>query len=252
MPIPTYEDRNPYHSLNGYAFTNEEPEIFHRMLKGQRFGKAGAICSGGEIPFTALASRCEEVWAVDHSYMALAATMMKAMLIDHLGPRSFFQMLLDNNKETFGKSLTEVSGQLPGLLYGKSHLTVVSLNQMRKEWCPVLLQDDSIPEQLVSLDKVHMIHGDLMDLKADGPFDLLYVSNAWDSSHAGRNGQVPLARCLELLEDGGLMLSVETAVSRPPLPIAGTELVQSFTGLRTGWVHNVHRKMPRPVVPANA
>src|ERR1051326_4607040 len=76
----SFEDRFAGHNGQGYAITNEEPEVWAELLDGLPetasaaadgrlpFRRALSICSGGEVPLLTLLPRVEEVIAVDHNY----------------------------------------------------------------------------------------------------------------------------------------------------------------------------------------
>lgn len=102
MDLPKYEDVHPAYTASGYVATNEEPRI-HSMLLAphHHIERAASIASGGEIPLMVLMARCREVVAVDHSYFALASTMLKAILLQTLGARKLVEVMVEQSFNDF-------------------------------------------------------------------------------------------------------------------------------------------------------
>lgn len=256
MKLPSYREANPYNSGTAYNFTNEEPELFARMLGNRTFKKAASICSGGEVAFGVILPRSEEVFAVDHAAGSIAVAMLKAALLQIVGIRELRKLLATGTYADLQPHIKEAFDTLPvdlqkfvklnkpgpnDPLYYSAPVFQHDFTNFRREW--TYLPAKALFEAVEKLDKVTCVHGDIRDLKDNGPFDLLYTSNA--SEHTGRAGmgQTSLASFAELLEPGGiLMCALGSGSHGTTTPIHKLKLVEKIVGYRTSWVHMLFEK----------
>lgn len=101
MPIPTFEEAFAGHTDSGYAATNEEPELFRRLMKGKRFKRVATIASAGELPYLTFLPIAKEIVAIDHSYRSICVCFIKAIMLDLLGPAEMRRFLLEESYATF-------------------------------------------------------------------------------------------------------------------------------------------------------
>lgn len=240
MCLPKFEDVHPAHNPTGYIMTNEEPELFKKMLGSRTFRRAASIASGGEIPLGILLPRCTELVAVDHSYTSLAVCFMKAALLDQLGGRGLLAMLIESRYPDYQTCCTKLIADLPEVLRnrltptdkyvtGATALNLNHFNEMRREWrfyTPVEL--DKARERLAN---TTFVHGDLTDLEKFGKFNGIYLSNALE--HTGRDGKRPeWDKVKLLLTKNGTVLATWGKGTKPILP---GETKTKIAGFRSSW-----------------
>lgn len=261
MGRPTFIDAHKAFNASGYDLTNEEISVHNMLLDGaglRRFMKGAAIASGGEIPLAVLLHRCDQLICVDHSYRSCAMTMLKASLIDTMGPRAFLALIMEGEALPLSGAIKSVwetlpievrkTGASPAPTMMAPAIDDYSLRSWRREWHEANQLD--VEEAAKKLHRVTIIHGDLEDLKEHGPFDVLYASNAME--HSGRGGKVPKMSLFgELLKDGGYLLA--TGGSSPfrsaSVDPSWTHLKQ-IHGFRTSWDHHLIRWSAPTVQPS--
>jgi len=250
MGRPVFEDKNPYNGMNYYIITNEEPELFARMLGKRRFKRSAGIASGGEVPIQVLLPRSDEVLAIDHAYPPLAHSYMKTLMIESLGINKFQKLLLETSGKYYPELVKlgqELAAMLPEPL--NKHMPPTSITSsfftaMRREWL-ILRGLRKIDEKL---DKLTLIHGDLTDLGQYGQVDCLYISNALQ--HTNRTMKSPkLTDFAPLVADGGILMGTGNDFTPKVLGTAWKPL-HSIMGTRTSWQHVIIEKLPQ--VPAVA
>src|SRR5581483_3317482 len=92
------EDIHPDFCASGFMVTNEQPEVFAELLGDMTFTSAAAICSGGEMLLFLLLPRVtRELIAVDHSYRALGAAIVKAQMLVSLGAKDCRQLFIEKD-----------------------------------------------------------------------------------------------------------------------------------------------------------
>jgi hypothetical protein len=257
MTLPSFEEKHAQFSANGFAATNEEPFLQRELLKGMKFQRAASIASGGEIPLFVLLPRCEEVVAIDHSYRALTAFYIKILLLVELGPKGMKKLISNYDLENFKAQAAKVVDKLPEPLKGKysggtkygdqGTFTHNDWSDTRREWHYV--PDRLLSQTIKRLDRITLVHGDLMDLKDKGEFDCLYISNALE--HRGRNGKCPQPDdFLPILKEGGLLLTA-TAGKTLHHNKGYQPIVESLKGFRSSWFYQVHKKATPPIAEAN-
>jgi len=252
MGRPIFEDKHPqFNGTSGYTITNEEPELFARMLGKRRFKRAAGIASGGEIPIQVLLPRSDEVLAIDHAYQPLAYSYMKTLMIESLGINKFQKLLLETSGKYYPELVKlgmELAAMLPEPL--NKHLPITSVNSsffagMRKEWLVLrgLRKIDA------KLDKLTLIHGDLTDLGQYGQVDCLYISNA--IQHTNRTLKAPeLADFAPLVVDGGILMGTGNELLSAALLGNAWKPLQNIMGTRTSWQHIIIEKLPMAATQA--
>jgi hypothetical protein len=226
--------------------------LLSNLLGKRRFNKAAGILSGGEVLFGVMLPRCKEVIAVDHSYGSLAAAYMKAILLDMLGVKALKELFIEGSYDQLFPHLKAAVVHMPheltkyvnilekqsGGYYGSS-LFANDLIGLRREW--FYMKDSTLERARRRLDKVIVIHGDLMDLGNFGQFELLYISNAME--HANRNAKTPqLLEMAKLVTGDGLLLTTSNG-GPVKTNTQEWELVKSIRGFRTSWSHNLYKRL---------
>ena len=214
---PKYIDIHPQYDQTGYKVTNETVTIFDKLLEGRkRFGKVGCIASGGEVWLASLLPRAKELFAVDHSYAALLCSYGKAVLLSQLGPSGFRELLKTKTHQEFDALLKSVA---PEELRTKIKIgygwTVGDHDEALRVWATI--PDEALAASAKKIDKVTLIHGDLSDIEKYGPFDVAYVSNAFE--HTGRDGyeKRPSLNNLPPLKNRAIVLSTHAKAPMTPI-----------------------------------
>lgn len=230
-----FTEQHDYNWYSGYDVTNEEPELYNAMLGARKFNSIGAICSAGEVLFFVLLHRVvESLVAVDHAYKSLAVTYIKLTLLQELGPAGLRDLFVNGSWPKFYETVNNVAKQLPKPLQTlpiSTYFNEYNFKTMyRREWhfgsMPRLQKGQR------NLNKLALMHGDLSDLSARGPFDLLYTSNIHE--HKNRDGNTPtVQKQAELLREGGLLIGCWTNGIEPDFhPL---KVVKKIHGFRTTW-----------------
>lgn len=266
QPALKFEDRYAdFIGTSPHIQTNESVDAFIKLLDGlgRRFRRAGAICSGGEVPLIVLAPRCEEVLAIDHVYRPLAVAYTKALLLADGKEKA----LVANTKEEFEAAWNAVKPRLPEKLVGHwpagmyyeykygpdgrgyydppptANMMTVSHHTFAHEWAKYA--EEWIQAARTSVAKVQFLHGDFTDLP--GTFDLLYLSNMlehtsrhdnpaskynWDKKTAP-----PIEKVDALLEPGGYVLMTGGRYEK-----ANWKLIKAMDAPGTSWTHRLLQK----------
>jgi hypothetical protein len=242
LGLPKFIDHHPQFSASGYIATNEEPDLFNRILGDLKVKRALSIASGGEVLLSVVLPRAAEIVAIDHSYKSLAACYTKMLLLQRVQP-SVLQLLLRDEKYTeFKQHLPDLWEQLPETLRQRARTAFEAdyeLTTLRKEWNTGASKLRKL--RPTSVRKVTLMHGDIKDVKEPyGTFDLFYASNAIE--HTGRNaGRPTYNHFADLLNPGGLLLVTVAHYTRYVTP-SGFELVKVLRGIYSQWNHAVLRK----------
>lgn len=253
----SFQDEYPQFNGPGHTVTNEEPELWRALLKGKKPKKVGSIASGGEIPLLCFLPKASEVVAVDHAYRAILVVYIKALMLQTLGADKTKAFLEDGDKKTLGAIVSDLSKQLPDTLAaaykkvsnsydsGSSALLGSDLVSYRSTWH--YATRNTLNAARRNLDKLSLVHGDIRDLDKYGPFDVLYISNAYE--HTDRYSKRPSANIfLNLVKPGGWLLAsrynYNGSTLNGVLPLEHWKLVKEITGFRTTWVHAVYERLP--------
>lgn len=240
VTCPPFEDKNSYNAGQGYTGTNEEPDVHRRLLKGMSFRRAASISSGGEVALFAILPHVgKELVLFDHSYQALSSSMTRALVLKDLGAKATKALFESGNQDEITGAFKKVTPLLPEGLkkypfpqYPTSYYA--SADRREFHYTPL-----SVLRRVWSkLDKLSFVHGDFVDLKDKGPFDLLYISNA--TSHIGRTNSYPLRENIEaLVKPGGYVLS--TVNVNEGTHRWGWKQVKIVMGYRTSWPHILYQ-----------
>lgn len=235
MPPKFEEHCNTFNCLTGYQATNEEPILHKMLLHGRRFQRTGGIAGGGEIPIFVLLPVSDQVVVVDHSYASLAITWMKTLLLAKLGARATKALMIEQPYEKFAVVANELKAELPEAMRAHMKLNSYSYKEITREW--TLISTALMEKCRGLLDNLTLLHGDLKDLKAHGPYDLVYLSNALEHTTNRENKAPTVASAVDpLVKPNGLLLQTgtwNTAVA------PGWKLVKALNGTRTAWAHNL-------------
>lgn len=261
--LPQFEDKHPGHNAQGYSCTNEEPELMREMLAatGRTFERGGAIASSGEVTMFSLLPFCQQMVCIDHSYRSLANFYTKIATLKQIGVTEMLRLMEKNDHATLlqhaeaaykallpeplkaaqpweGVTLT-ASWSSP---YKTPTFSAVDFTDIRREWYFQyrFFSDQAFRDLLVKAKDLKLIHGDIMDLAAHGPYDLMYVSNALE--HDGRNGKQKPVDWVPMLRDNALVVVVR-ASGLFPQPPAGMKLLEQRRGFRTTWDYYLWQKV---------
>lgn len=210
-----FEDLNDYASTTYYVAPNENPLVVRDMVKNLHIRRAAGICSAGEVGFFSLLSSVrQELVLVDHSYTSLAFAMIKYLMLRERGWSETTRLLTEVERvPELRQAISALSDQLPDRV--KSALTncrdggLVNYYDNRQDYqLREIWKDRAVKlaqKATRKLDRVSFLHGDLTDLAERGPFDLLYVSNAFE--HYDRNGSHPvMAQITKAVKPGGYII----------------------------------------------
>jgi len=253
-----FEDVFPGHNGGGYTVTNEQPLVFGEMLKDVSISRCAGICSGGEVGLMSLLPLTKrELVLVDHAYSAIAAAMMKVLLLHRFGLTRGLEMfrgspISPSEFETLKQlqyDLPEVvragaynGGQIwydyasPGY-YRRSALsqgvTAIIMPAMQEPWKKVTAEQ--LEKAWNKLDKITFIHGDMTDLiKKRKPFDAFYMSNAYEHDDRFRKSKDP-NRILEIVKPGGNI--VGTRSSSRDLVLSQKPVEERRSGAGDSWLY---------------
>lgn len=243
---PKFEDVHPaYDGGTTFYVTNEAGEIFRDMLAGKRFQRGAGIASAGEMPLFMLLPLCDEVVSVDHTYGSLAMAYAKALLLRDLGAEGCKALLLEKSFQEFIQALNTIRAEMPEVLqkhlyttpaYQYSGLTYSQWSDIRREWAIIPLT--LMKRTRRRLSKLTFIHGDIRDLK--GPFDVLYVSNAFDKNT--RTGKcATAAEVVPLLKEEGLLLTTNIG-GCDKAPLTRLRSINNTRQTGVSWTYSVYQR----------
>jgi hypothetical protein len=285
-----FEDKHSFNAQHFYPCPNEGTREWHEMLKGTPIYRAAGICSSGEVGlFGILPVTRRKLVLIDHSYASLNCAMTKYLLLADLGPDEMYRLFTTAEHTEVEEACEKVQDKLPvsvknhaqGDRYntkkawfstgdahslevynattGRSRLRIqrpgarkisYSTTEIQRHW------NQHISTEMVkrAYDKLHMVkfvHGDLSDLKDDGPFGLLYLSNATEHSDRTRNWPQfdNLRSCLRpnayVITAARLGLSARTYDTAP---MVGVESLKKERGGTLNWTQQMYRvSKPKPV-----
>jgi hypothetical protein len=238
--FPAFVDHHPAYTASGYLNTNEEPDLFKRLLpKGTKVEKALCVASGGEVLLSVVLPVAKQIVAVDHSYNALAASYSKLILLQQMPEVK--QLLDDRDFPTIQAKINELWKQAPSAIRDKyPNVEALSstyvLGNMRRELNFITFPKISNRR----INKISFLHGDITDAAMlYGAFDLFYASNVME--HSSRTQRSPTFTDMsKLLNPGGLLLF--TGAGKQKLP-DNFQLLHCVYGYRTSWYYTVARKV---------
>lgn len=245
--FPEVEDIHPAYCAAGYMCTNEQAYIFSELLGDQKFKRIAAICSGGEMLLFLLLPRVtDELIAVDHSYRALGAAIVKIQILVNIGAeacKTLFTMPR-NSKNILAVAQPFIEA-LPQTI--QSALRNIDENGHRlfdHTHCEALLtywrkaKIEDLEASIKNVNKLKFVHGDMRDIAPRGPFDLAYFSNAFD--HRSRENLLPDKEQFNpLVRPGGHALTAGT------YHLSGwivKRAISSLPNLASTWVHSLYEK----------
>jgi hypothetical protein len=264
-PSILFAEKHPYRSLTRYAAVNEEPEVYREMLQGLHFKKALSICSGGEVLLFNILPVSDEVIGVDHSVMSIAAALTKILMLGTWGAKRTLEFLSRTEDYSDGRKVLQKKSEdicvfeeffPPAIRQGmldfaqRFHPTrpvspainAGDWNNIRLEWSRFT------PEQCQDvadrLNRLSLVHGCITDMADQGPFDLIYASNAMDHTKRPPKGEsygatLKITELKPLLAPGGHLLF---AGGYGTLPHQGFTTISAIRkGSRTGWNYGLEQ-----------
>jgi len=252
-----FQDEYPQFDGAGHVVTNEEPELWRSLLKGKKPKKVGSIASGGEIPLLCFLPKGSEVVAIDHAYRPILACYIKALMLQKLGADKTKALLEDGDRKAMTELVQDLAKELPDSLtsiykkvstsYGYSSASAAigtDLTSYRSTWH--YATRNTLNAALRNLDKLTLVHGDLRDLAKYGPFDVVYISNAYE--HTNRDRQRPSSAVFpDLVKPGGWILASRYSYNQnmlsAALPPSHWKLVKEIAGFRTTWLHTAYERL---------
>lgn len=195
MLLPQFEDKHPEYNASGYVFTNEEPALFNALLGDIKVKTAACIASGGEILLSVILPRAKKVYAVDHAYRALGATLLKILHLQEMDGLEYASICADHGEKFrgFTKKQKELWKQhVPEIIQKKCGNDAYWLDdsysfaQIKQVW-PAGTAPKKLTKSIIN--RITLLHGDLRDVPK---VDLLYVSNAME--HIARDNKSPTLR----------------------------------------------------------
>lgn len=202
-----YEDaHSQYDQPSSFSVTNEGLEEWKNLLKGISVSRAAGICSGGEIGLiTLLPCVKDELVLIDHSYRSMLFAMVKYVLIKEKGPKKTKAILSDRKlfQEEYSRIIQDLPIKTKTNHYDAAYTSHYKIQDIETFW-------KNKPNTLLwrvrpKLDRVRFIHGDLTDLIKEGPFDLLYLSNALQHMSRERK-HPPMEKIKELVKPGSYVM----------------------------------------------
>lgn len=260
LKLPTFIDLVPTLPGNSnYWTTNEDPSLFVDMLRAQKpigmWARGGGICSAGEMPLLLLLPRCRRVFAIDQGMDALACTYLKVLALATRGAAGAKALFERDTYIEAKPDLLLLHAQLPDALKSCIHFSpdpkasyvngkydsfANYWHSIRTEWhfADVKL----LAKAAARLDKLTLIHGDLLQLAAYGPFDILYASNAITYGRSCPTTDVlNLTSVAKLIKPGGLLLATSNHHNEK-----GHNLVKKVAknGFRGSWTQRLFVHTP--------
>lgn len=209
-----YEDKNTYAAPGFYAAPNEGTLDWRGLVKGTPIYRAAGICSSGEVGFfSLLPSVRRKLVLVDHSYKSLNVAMTKYLLMTKLSAKEVHRLFTTASHQELHDACVGVRKELP-------EEVAKSVSKYHGDWCDLRGRHEVYDyrtgrytfsgekfnsyfkeiqthwKKHISLDlvrqackKLHLVkflHGDLQDLAEEGPFGLVYLSNALEHSNRDR------------------------------------------------------------------
>lgn len=267
-----YEDVHPHEWKGYYAVPNEGTSEWADLLKGKSLWRAAGICSSGETGFFGILPYVRrELVLIDHSYKSIQVAALKYLLLKEKGALEVQRLCTQKDITELQQAVAAVKNSLPDKLrtcfksneggmwlqpkiltnpsdrysYNHDRYSFGSADddadydflKLRQEW-------SKIPPKLVQravnrLDRVRFIHGDLTDLVKDGPFNLLYLSNAL--SHPNREGG---ASVYSYSAPPNTLKTIEACLTEGGYVIVADASYDSLNKQYTsrGWTYLDHRK----------
>lgn len=256
-----FEDMHTHDGGRFYWAPNEEPLVFRELLENIHVKRAAAICSAGEVGlFGILPSVRHELVLVDHCYRSLAIAMIKYLLLRERGWEDA-RRLLTTSQDTaeLQATIETLLDHLPEVVRQKSFRSTTRghwdfhnvkpfvnsygtlISEIHRHWSET--SELLVKRAARRINRINFVHGDLTDVTDKGPFDLVYISNAF--AHTDRNGRYLSAaaqKIEQLLKPGGLVVGVHTDVAR------NRKWETVAQRARTSWTHVVYRVPERSVL----
>lgn len=253
-----YEDVHEYEGFHYYIVPNESLTSWKKLLEDADISvdRAAGICSAGEVGlFNLLPHVKRELVLIDHSTRSIAVAAVKHLILQKVGPDKAKELFESGDAAKIRKAFDGVKDKLPPKLqesYEKvfgtkkdlDHLGYAANSHARS--LKSMWADAPLKKTCNTLGKVKFLHGDLTDLVERGPFGLLYLSNALDSTHRSRSGQAALAATVEkAVKPGGYVLDAVSAFTKTARSGAKWDLIAEhspYTNIQfSQWVYRLYQ-----------
>lgn len=255
-----YEDKNTYKASGFYAAPNEGTLNWRLLVKGTPLYRAAGICSSGEVGlFSILPSVRRKLVLVDHSYTSLNVAMTKYLLLVKLGAKEVHRLFTVGAHQEIHEAILGVRDQLPPEVakstgdYGASNWCSMSktydvynnrirryelaerpvstnyyFEEIQQHW-KKHISLSLVQQACKKLHLVKFLHGDLQDLAEEGPFGLVYLSNALE--HNNRDRKHPaLSQVQACLKPGGYIIAAGWLHATSPYGVTGKGVYNHRTG----------------------
>jgi hypothetical protein len=277
-----FEDKHSYAASGYFVCPNESTKDWYEMLKGTPIYRAAGICSSGEVGFFGMLPIVRrKLVLIDHSYTSLNVAMSKFCILNAKGPKETYRLFTTAEHQEVHDVIAGVQNQLPVSVknhvgqyerpwFAGSKINKETYNPRTGYYDPVAdgvfhsyavweiqnhWNQHITPAQVVkAYNKLHLvkfIHGDLADLEEDGPYGLLYLSNALE--HNNRDRRRPQFEALKkYLRPGGYVFNSGRGGLHGYDYIAqdNTGAVEVKTTRKCGtlgWTQQMYKVNPQPV-----
>lgn len=262
-----FVDVHEHDARTWYVVPNEHLGMWTSLVEDLHLERAAGICSSGEVGFFSLLPRVKkELVLIDHSYRSLAIAMMKYIVMRERGVNKAYDLFTCGD---YGRVTTELSsfvGNLPERvaqgfqqLIEKREMGAMASSDFRAT-DKLALEWRALPATQARsarrrLDRVTFLHGDLTtDLAKEGPFDLVYLSNALSHTSYGRDRHnyegIKPEKMEAAVKPGGYVLTtcgtgkLDSDYDRTPMP-EHWEPVKIMEapkdGNKIGWIYGLYR-----------
>lgn len=219
-----FEDRgDDFFVNNAYLSTNECLKTIRKLVTEIKPKRAFSVASGGEVPLTVMLPNAkEQVVAVDICYIALTWTCLKALILEHLGPKKMLKLFDDrNNWKDFEAAFLELRNEFPPVLRGRisqGHRPISGVTQYnpygaifnywKRESDVGGINEKLLAKARERLELLTLVHGCITSLNGNSA-DIYYTSNAMSYCSTRSGHPVTLDELAQALRPGGWILSTD-------------------------------------------
>lgn len=253
-----FVDVHEYDAHTWYVVPNEHLGMWTSLVEDLHLERAAGICSSGEVGFFSMLPRVKkELVLVDHSYRSLAIAMMKYLVMRERGVNKAYDLFTCEDYERIKTELASFVDALPSRVAqgfqqlidkpGGGDMSSTCFKEVKPlahEWRA--LPPEKARSARRRLDRVTFLHGDLTDLAKQGPFDLVYLSNALEHSNRRKGYIRTQATEMEAaVKPGGYVLTTcgTRSIDRDKLPghWERVKVMESPQTTKIKWVYGLFR-----------
>ncbi|MBI3190236.1 hypothetical protein HYZ41_00880 [archaeon] len=211
--------------IDGYIYCNENSEFIREKTESLKPRKIGGICSGGDILILSLLPSGADIIAMDISYDAIAATILKLSMLKNYKSDKIKEMISSDSLryiDAFKEFMNEIPKNLEKNVNKERILedSRDSTNAQRFEYQWSRTSNYVLDSAREKIDNLTLIHENLKNIKNHGTFDFIYASNAIDF---GRVDDSEKKDIIEAIEDSGHILTARTDLSN----LSNCKLIES-------------------------